>query len=132
MPVLTRKDHAVKKAAYLEMHRAAGFDLISDAGSCGPICIIDQKGHLEAVSEVMNRYNMSHNLRKHFYAVCHHKWTHCRFLVLPEGRLCMFGGAALYMPREFEDDVDRSTRMMDFVAERKRRWDIEGDGWIRA
>ena len=132
MPVLTRNDHTVKKAAHADIYRAAGFGQISDAGSCGPICLIDQKAHLEAVSDVMNRYNMSPNLRKHFYAVCHHKWTHCRFLVLPEGRFCMFGGEGLYMPRQYEDDVDRSTRMMDFVLMRKRRWDIEGDGWIRA
>ena len=132
MPVLTRNDHTVKKAAYADIYRAAGFGQKTDAGSCGPISKIDQKAHLEAVSDVMDRYNMSPNLRKHIYAQCHHKWTFCRFLVLPEGRFCMFGGEGLYMPRDYEDEVNRSTRMMDFVAERKRRWDIEGDGWIRA
>ena len=130
--VLTRSMSRMKKAAWPEIYRAGGFSMISDAGSVGPIATIDQKAHLEWVSEVMDRYKMSPYLRKHFYAVCHHRWTHCRFLVLPEGRLCMFGGEGLYMPREYEDDVDRSTRMMNFVAERKRRWDIEGDGWIRA
>ena len=44
----------------------------------------------------------------------------------------MFGGEGLYMPREYAEDVEIMTKMMNFVAERKRRWDIEGDGWIRA
>ena len=132
MPVLTRSMNRVKKDAWTEIYHAAGFGNITQAGSCGPIGIIDQKAHLVAVSKVMERYNMSPNLRKHIYAQCHHKWTHCRFLVLPEGKVCMFGGAGLYMPKEYEDDVNRTTRMMDFVAERKRRWDIVGDGWIRA
>ena len=130
--VLTRSMSRMKNSAWAEIYHAGGFSMISDAGSCGPIAIIDQKYHLKAVSEVMDRYKMSPNLRKHFYALCHHKWSHCRFLVLPEGRVCTFGGDVLYMPREYDDDVNRSMKMMDFVAERKRRWDIEGDGWIRA
>ena len=132
MPVLTRNDHAIKKAAHADIYHAAGFHMITNAGSRGPIGGIEQNQHRRWVSEVMNRYKMSPNLRKHFYAVCHHKWTYCKFCVLPEGRLCMFGGEGLYMPGEFADDVERMTKMMDFVAERKRRWDIEGDGWIRA
>ena len=132
MPVLTRSMSRVKNTAWPEIYRAAGFSDGNGGYGSGPVSIIDQKAHLQAVSDVMDRYNMSPNLRKHFYAFCHHKWKYCRFLVLPEGRLCMFGGEGLYMPREYEDDVDRSTKMMDFVAERKRRWDIKGDGWIRA
>ena len=44
----------------------------------------------------------------------------------------MFGGEGLYIPREYADDVERMTKMMDFVAKRKRNLYIEGDGWIRA
>ena len=132
MPALTRNDHRVKKAAHADIHHAACFSQITDAGTRGPIGGIEQNAARRNVFEIMNHYKMSPNLRKHFYAVCHHKWTYCRFCVLPEGRLCMFGGEGLYMPREYADDVERMTKMMDFVAERKRRWDIEGDGWIRA
>ena len=132
MPVLTRNDHAVKKAAYAEICSAAGFGAVTPAGSRGPISGIEQNEHRRWVFEVMNRYKMSPNLRKHFYALCHHKWTHCKFWVLPEGRVCMFGGEGLYIPREYADDVERMTKMMDFVAKRKRNLYSEGDGWIRA
>ena len=127
--VFTRTDYKLRDKAKAEIYQAAGFGDITIAGSCGPIGGVEQNERRRWVREVMDKYKMSHNLRIYFYAQCHYKWTHCKFLVLPEGGLCHFGGEGLYMPREYVPMVDRWVEMLKEVDRRKRDYRWVGSPW---